>query len=592
MYGRGLLTSSTVLGTQTESVVVWVDKAQCVNVTAINSSAMEDIVECTVTDYESRFYYVHVFVEGKGFASVTSTPPAPGPHRNTTHPLNADSPYPIFFLAATASTVTPNQGSLAGGTHLRITGSGFSLVSERISVTLGNILCRITSSSLSEINCITGPSSVPSEQQAALSIRINGFPASTSLLYTYTLTATPTITAVSGGSNLIGGDEIQISGQNFASDSSLLQVQIALPGSTFDFSSPDPESLCNVTGSSETSITCTVPSLAAGSYLVLVHVKGLGVAKSQGNVAMVTYILEIDNYSPSSCGNGGGIELTISGNGFPTVSTGSNTGAGIVIRVCQATCTVTESSVSELNCLLGANQISSPFSTTTSCNISATYQNMEADSTSPFEFIGLLTPRLDSILPTIGGTAGGTIATVTGSGFFPPGVTDANALDEEDILITVDGSVCEWFGRGTTITETTVVCRTSEHVTTLEAEVRVFVQGRGYTLNGDGPVLYEYIDRWSSVYTWGGGPLPQPDDSVYIKQGQTVFLDISPPVLNLVLIEGALIFEDEQDLHLQAKYIFINHGKLQVGSCCLVPSPLKQSGTNRSGMGMGLGTSA
>ena len=94
--------------------------------------------------------------------------------------------------------------------------------------------------------------------------------------------------------------------------------------------------------------------------------------------------------------------------------------------------------------------------------------------------------------------------------------------------------------------------------------MKVFVQGKSNALNGIGLVLYEYVDRWSSVYTWGGGPLPQLGDSVYIKQGQMVFLDVCPPVLNLVLIEGALIFEDEQDLCLQAKYIFINHGKLQV----------------------------
>ena len=533
-----------------------------------------------------------VFVEGKGFASVTSTPLAPGPHRNATHPVNNLSPYPIFFLAATATGITPNRGSLAGGTHLQITGSGFSLLSERVSVTLGNIPCRITSISLSEINCITGPSSAPSQQLAALNIRVNGFPASSTLQYTYTAMATPTIAAVSGGSNLIGGDQIQISGQNFANDSSLLQVQIASPGSRFVFSAPYPESQCDITASSETSITCTVPSMAAGSYQVLVHMRGLGVAKSQGNVAMVSYILNIEDFSPSSSGNGGGIELTISGNGFPTISAGSNLGAGIIVRVCQAACNVTESSVSELNCTLGANQVSSPFNTSTSCNITAAYQNMEARSTSPFQFIGILTPRLDSISPTIGGTAGGTIATITGSGFFPPGVFDASQLNEEDILVTVDGSVCEWFGRGTTITDTTIVCHTSEHATTLQAVVRVLVCGKGYALNGDGPVLYEYIDRWSSVYTWGGGPLPQTGDSVYIKQGQTVFLDICPPVLNLILIEGALIFEDEQDLHLQAKYIFINHGKLQVGACFLVPSAFHPPGVEGCCLGEGLYTSA
>ena len=561
VYGQGLVDPDATIGTEAEDTVVWIGDAPCSNVTIVNSSTTEDILECIVADYESHFYPVDVFVEGKGFASVGSNPLGPGPLRNGTYPVNRLSPYPIFFLAATVTAITPNNGSLAGGTHVLISGSGFSLVSERVSVMLGNIPCQIVSSSISEISCTTGPSLAASHDEVALRVRVNGFPASTSLRYTYTSVATPTITAVSESSNLIGGDLIQISGQNFANDMSLLQVQITPLGDNFDFSLSDSSLLCDITAASETSIACTVPSMAAGSHRVLVHVRGLGLAKPQGNVAMVTYTLEIEDFSPSSAGNGGGVQLTLFGSGFPTVSPG-NSGTNIIVRVCQAICNVTESSVSQLNCTLGANNIPSPFTASASCNVSITYRNIVANSTTPFNFIGIFTPRLDSISPTIGGTAGGTMVTVSGSGFFP--VLGAISLTEQDILVTIDGSVCEWFGRGTTLTATTITCRTSEHRTTLQAEVKVFVQGKGNALNGNGPVLYEYIDRWSSVYTWGGGPLPQLGDSVYIKEGQTVFLDISPPVLNLILIEGALIFEDEQDLHLQAKYIFINHGKLQV----------------------------
>ena len=563
VFGRGLVDPDAAIGTETEDTVVWIGDAPCSNVTIVNSSTTEDILECIVADYESHYYPVDVFVEGKGFVSVGSNPLGPGPLRNGTYPVNQPSPYPIFFLAATATAITPNNGSLAGGTRVLISGSGFSLVSERVSVMLGNIPCQIVSSSISEISCITGPSLAASQEEVTLSIRVNGFPASTSLRYTYTPVATPTITAVSDGSNLIGGDLIQISGQNFANNMSLLQVQITPLGDNFDFSVSDSGRLCDITAASETTIACTVPSMAAGSHQVLVHVRGLGLAKPQGNVAMVTYTLEIEDFSPSSGGNGGGVQLTLFGSGFPTVSLG-NSGANVIVRVCQAICNVTESSVSQLNCTLGANNIASPFTTSTSCNVSITYRSIVANSITPFNFIGIFTPRLDSISPTIGGTAGGTIVTISGSGFFPPGVLDAISLTEQDILVTIDGSVCEWFGRGTTLTATTITCRTTEHRTTLQAEVKVFVQGKGNALNGNSMVLYEYIDRWSSVYTWGGGPLPQLGDSVYIKQGQTVFLDVSPPVLNLILIEGALIFEDEQDLHLQAKYIFINHGKLQV----------------------------
>ena len=71
-----------------------------------------------------------------------------------------------------------------------------------------------------------------------------------------------------------------------------------------------------------------------------------------------------------------------------------------------------------------------------------------------------------------------------------------------------------------------------------------------------------YIDAWSSRSTWGGGYPPTGcgdyvldracTDTVVIPEGQTVLLDVSPPRLYLILIEGTLIF-DRRDLLLQAR---------------------------------------
>ena len=495
-------------------------------------------------------------MEGEGFASVSSTALSPGPIRNATFPTNINSPYPVFFLAATANAIVPSEGSLAGGTHVTISGTGFSQISERLAVTLGDSPCVVTSSSYSEIKCITGVGVATSDHLVDVSIDVNGFPASTSIQYSYASSATPVITGVSGNS-LVGGDEIQLSGDNFGASTADLQIQIVPPGSSYDFDS-DANNLCTVVSSTSTAITCTAPPMAANSYQILVYVQGLGL--SQGE-ATISYALQISAFSPTSVGHGGGVVVSMSGNGFPTSIA---TSEEITITICEASCRITEASVTQLNCTLGPNNIESPFNTTTSCNITASYRNIEASSTDEFQFIGLLTPNLVSITPNIGGTGGGTIVTITGSGFFPSDVFDPNMLVEEDITVSIDKAVCEWFGRGTLPSDTSIECRTSEHPIIREAEVRVFVRGKGYTLATEGPVVFEYIDRWSSRYTWGGGPLPQEGESVYIQSGQTVILDISPPVLNLLLIEGALIFDDSQDLHLQAKYIFINTGKLQV----------------------------
>jgi hypothetical protein len=46
---------------------------------------------------------------------------------------------------------------------------------------------------------------------------------------------------------------------------------------------------------------------------------------------------------------------------------------------------------------------------------------------------------------------------------------------------------------------------------------------------------------------------------------QTILLDVSPPRLFLILIQGTLIF-DRKNLHLQAVYILVKGGTLQIGT--------------------------
>lgn len=53
-----------------------------------------------------------------------------------------------------------------------------------------------------------------------------------------------------------------------------------------------------------------------------------------------------------------------------------------------------------------------------------------------------------------------------------------------------------------------------------------------------GDADFEYIDIWSSPFTWGGGPLPEKGDFVVIPAGMTLLLDIDTPVLSFLLIQG------------------------------------------------------
>ncbi len=73
------------------------------------------------------------------------------------------------------------------------------------------------------------------------------------------------------------------------------------------------------------------------------------------------------------------------------------------------------------------------------------------------------------------------------------------------------------------------------------------------------------VERWSEPGTWGGR-LPQANEVVHIPAGKVVLLDVSPPALRSLLIEGELIF-DQRDLDLTVGWIMLHgNGRLRIGS--------------------------
>ena len=92
--------------------------------------------------------------------------------------------------------------------------------------------------------------------------------------------------------------------------------------------------------------------------------------------------------------------------------------------------------------------------------------------------------------------------------------------------------------------------------------------GAGLALN-DGSVKFQYIDLWSSKFTWGGDEPPREGDLAVIGFGQHIYFDMATtPVLKGLIIQGgSLIFDDNQDVALNAEYVIVvSGGKLQVGT--------------------------
>jgi hypothetical protein len=69
--------------------------------------------------------------------------------------------------------------------------------------------------------------------------------------------------------------------------------------------------------------------------------------------------------------------------------------------------------------------------------------------------------------------------------------------------------------------------------------------------------------RWSDPSTWGG-QVPGAGANVTIPAGQTVLLDVSPPALGGLQVDGSLVFA-EKNLNLTAEWIMV-HGSFQIGS--------------------------
>ncbi len=71
--------------------------------------------------------------------------------------------------------------------------------------------------------------------------------------------------------------------------------------------------------------------------------------------------------------------------------------------------------------------------------------------------------------------------------------------------------------------------------------------------------------RWSDPATWPNGQVPRAGDRVTIAADMNVVLDVSPPALNGLSIDGKLTFSNDADLELTTEWIML-HGELAIGT--------------------------
>lgn len=116
-----------------------------------------------------------------------------------------------------------------------------------------------------------------------------------------------------------------------------------------------------------------------------------------------------------------------------------------------------------------------------------------------------------------------------------------------------------------------MTCTTGARIGLFEDDptLEIIIAGKGRVVNGD--VVFRYASLWSSSTTWGGQFAPVDGESVVVPKGTNLLVDIdSTPKLNLVLVEGSLIFPSNPDpTHVRtfdAKNVFVHKGYMEVGT--------------------------
>ncbi|XP_054766411.2 fibrocystin-L-like [Lytechinus pictus] len=407
-------------------------------------------------------------------------------------------------------SVSPSEGSTQGGQLVNISGNGF--VNGATEVTIDGSSCDIQSISLSEIHCISPANSAGTYD---LVVTSDGVTYDTED-YVYSSSSTPTVTSITPGSGETGSS-ITISGSAFSDVAS--DITITIDGVE-----------CSITSAASSQIECDLGAHSAGVYDVMIHVVGLGDAD---NAETFEYELTVSSTSPSTGSFGGGQTLVIEGSGFDSETT--------MVTVCGIDCPLYSANETTVECDLPGNSDSS---STLDCDIVVSLASgSEVNETDAYQYRRDMTPVIDSVFPARGGTGGGTTVTITGQDFLDSGNE-----------VTIAGTSCSILSENSTV----ITCQTGAHSPSERSQVRVQVGSNGIATQDNAD--YFYIDVWSSVYTWGGNDPPIEGDFVIIPQGQTILLDVTTPILSVLLIQGGEMIFDEADIELHAEYVVVTDG--------------------------------
>jgi len=304
-----------------------------------------------------------------------------------------DSIFQIQFSPIITS-ITPDQGSIQGGTQITLSGYGFS---QYTTIQMGSIPYYYFYNTDKNNTVITFNSivinTIPIDDgQYQIQVNSNGMLVDclSSCQFNASSEITPVIDSISPTS-LNSSGLVTLNGSNFGNLVSALNITIGTQ-------------TCLVQTVSDQEITCQLDGLDIGDQTINLNIQGVGNAINSNNSTQVIIKGEplLQSISPASGSINGGTLITITGNGFDETTTS--------ISIDNTVCKIVSVSIDQVTCLTSAH------SSATGLNFQVSVKNTQFTTSGfSYEYSTAQSPSVSSLSPTSGST--GTTLTITGSGF-------------------------------------------------------------------------------------------------------------------------------------------------------------------------------
>ncbi|XP_077171178.1 fibrocystin isoform X2 [Paroedura picta] len=307
----------------------------------------------------------------------------------------------------------------------------------------------------------------------------------------------------------------------------------------------------NVTGDDRT-LQCVIPRLPAGTY----SVTGGDVLRGRASSGLTfTSLLTIVSVTRSHAGLGGG-EVHLRGTGFSPGNTS--------VTICGTLCKILDDvTTTDLSCLAPPLNASlavlcgltwsleeksdcpAPVPSLIQCDIHVTANTSVVIATTPYLYF------CDDFSTCFSDWA----AVDSSSGFFS-GLFISPKVERDEVLIY--NSSCNI----TMETEAEMECEGPNQPIT--AKITEIWKKPGQNTQS----AFRLCGYWSKHWSWLGGQPPHDGDNVTVERSQTLLLDTSTSILNVLHVKGGkLVFVGPGPVELHAHYILVSDGgELRIGS--------------------------